>query len=87
MQPLKEISVQFIKGVGPSKKKLFEKLGFETIEGLLYFFPRRYEDRTRMTPLSQVKPGELLTVTGEVMARGSRQSWYARKHVYEVVLG
>ncbi|HOY10287.1 MAG TPA: DNA helicase RecG, partial [Candidatus Omnitrophota bacterium] len=86
MQPLKEISVQFIKGVGPSKKKLFEKLGVETIEDLLYFFPRRYEDRTQMTPLSEVKPGDTLTVTGKVMARGARQSWYTRKHVYEMAV-
>ena len=86
MRPLKEISVQFIKGVGPAKKKLFEKLGVETIEDLLYFFPRRYEDRTRMIPLSQVKPGDHLSVTGKVMARGSRQSWYTRKHVYEMAI-
>ncbi len=87
MQPLKEISVQFIKGVGPAKKKLFEKLGVETVEDLLYLFPRRYEDRTRMTPLSQVKPGETLTVSGQVLAQGARQSWYTRKHVYEMAIG
>ncbi|MCA9401487.1 MAG: hypothetical protein KC713_07655, partial [Candidatus Omnitrophica bacterium] len=31
-QQLDQISVQYVKGVGPAKKKLLEKLGIETIE-------------------------------------------------------
>lgn len=86
MRNLNEISVQFLKGVGPARKKLFENLGVRTVEDLLYLFPRRYEDRTKLTPLSQLKVGEYQTVTGKVMARGARQSWYTRKHVYETVI-
>ena len=86
MPDLSVISVQFIKGVGPGRKKLFANLGVETVEDLLYLFPRRYEDRRQMTPLAQVEVGETQTVTGKVVARGSRRSWYTRKHVNETVI-
>jgi len=86
MPRLSDISIQYLKGVGPARKKLFENLGISTLEDFVYFFPRRYEDRTQLTPLSQVKLGEYQTVTGKVAVRGSRRSWYSKKHVYELVI-
>jgi len=86
MRSLRDISIQFIKGVGPARKKLFYNLGIENVEDLLYFFPRRYEDRTQMTKLAQVKIGEYQTVTGKVKTRSSRKSWYTKKHVYETTI-
>ncbi len=87
MRKPSDISIQYVKGVGPARKSLFAKLGIETIEDLLYFFPRRYEDRTQLTPLNKLKVGEYHTVTGKILARGGRRSWYTRKHVYESVIG
>ncbi|MBI5415455.1 MAG: hypothetical protein HZA29_01435, partial [Candidatus Omnitrophica bacterium] len=43
MRTLSDISIQYVKGVGPARKKLFERLGVATVEDLLYLFPRRYE--------------------------------------------
>ena len=86
MKNLSDISIQYIKGVGPARKKLFSRLGVESVEDLLYFFPRRYEDRSRMTPLSEVRIGEFQTVSGKIMAREQRRSWYTKKHVTEIVL-
>ena len=86
MSNLNEILIQYIKGVGPAKKKVFENLGVATVEDLLYLFPRRYEDRRQMTPIAQLKVGEVQSVCGRVMRGGARQSWYTRKHVYETML-
>jgi len=86
MSNLSAISVHFLKGVGPVRKKILENLGVFNVEDLLYLFPRRYEDRTKMTPLAQVKIGEPQTVTGKVIVQGGRKSWYTHKHVYETVL-
>lgn len=86
MQNLSELSVQFVKGVGPSRKKLFANLGVETVEDLLYFFPRRYEDRRNMTKIAQAKTGEWQTIKGKVVSCKSRRSWHTRKHVTEVLL-
>ena len=43
--------VQYLKGIGPAKAKLFEALGIRTIGDLLYHYPRTYEDRTKLCPL------------------------------------
>ncbi|HLF18558.1 MAG TPA: ATP-dependent DNA helicase RecG [Candidatus Omnitrophota bacterium] len=86
MSSLSDTSVQFVKGVGPHKKKLFANLGIESIEDLFYFFPRRYEDRRQITPLSKVKVGEWQTIQGKVLLGESRKSWYTKKHVFEVTI-
>ncbi len=86
LQPLDQISIQYLKGVGPARKKIFEKLGVATVEDLLYFFPRRYEDRRNPTPIAQLKVGEYQTVVGKVLLGESRRSWYSRKRVTEVLL-
>lgn len=83
---LEEISVQFLKGVGPSRARILAQLGINSLEDLLYFFPRRHEDRRNLTKLAQVKIGEWQTVTGKVVTQGSRQSWFTKKHVSEILL-
>ena len=83
---LQEISVQYVKGVGPARKKTLERLGVHTVEDLLYLFPRRYEDRRHLTPIAQARVGEVHTVAGRVVFKRGRRSWYTRKHVLEVIL-
>ncbi len=86
MRSLSDISIQFVKGVGPARKKVFQRLGIETVEDLLYFFPRRYEDRRHLTPIVEVTPGQWQTVSGKITGCTSRRSWYTKKHVVGIVL-
>ncbi len=86
MQKLNEVSVRFVKGVGPAKSRLFMNLGIETIEDLLNFFPRRYEDRRHITPIAQVQLGEGQTIMGTVIRKASKKSWHTRKHVLDVII-
>ncbi|MBF0533083.1 MAG: ATP-dependent DNA helicase RecG [Candidatus Omnitrophica bacterium] len=81
-----KISIQFLKGIGPAKQKLFANLGVATVEDLLYLFPRRYEDRRNFTALRDVKIGEEQTIAGQVIAQGGRQSWRTKKKISEIVL-
>ncbi|MDP8265882.1 MAG: ATP-dependent DNA helicase RecG [Candidatus Aceula meridiana] len=84
---LSQTSVQYVKGVGPQRKKTFLRLGIDTVEDLFYLFPRRYEDRRKMTPLSKVEIGKWQTVTGEILSNSGRKSWHTKKHVYEIEVG
>lgn len=84
---LSQYSIQYLKGVGPARAKLFENLGVRTVEDLLYLFPRRYEDRSKLTPISQLKPGDWHTVAGEILAKGGRRTFYNKKHVFEAEVG
>jgi len=64
---LNKISAQFIKGVGPEVKKLLEKCRIETVQDVLFHFPFRYQDRTKLTPVKQVRQGEWVVVEGEII--------------------
>ena len=59
-----ESSVQFLKGVGPRRAALYERLGVRTIEDLLHHYPRAWQDRHETADL------RLPTATGLVVARG-----------------
>src|SRR5438094_7076473 len=59
--------LQFLKGVGPRRAAQLEKKGLLTVEDALFFVPSRHEDRTRLTPLSALQPGDTRTVTGIVV--------------------
>ena len=58
--------VQFLKGVGPKMARLLEKVGVRTVEDLVFYFPRAYQDRSRARPLSMVVDGEPVLVVVEV---------------------
>lgn len=59
-------SVQYLKGIGPSRYALLQKLGIHTIRDLTYFFPRRYEDRSQLTPIGQIRAGQFVSIQGNV---------------------
>lgn len=48
-----------LKGIGPKKALLFNKLGIHTVLDLLYFLPRKYEDRRSIKKISQCSNGEV----------------------------
>ena len=80
-----EDPIQFIKGVGPRKAILLEKLRLTSIEDCLYFLPFRFEDRTQFKNISQAVIGEYVTLTGEVLNAGT-MFMGRRKRVFEVIV-
>ncbi|MBW3623153.1 MAG: ATP-dependent DNA helicase RecG [Armatimonadetes bacterium] len=59
-------SVQYLKGVGPRYARLLEKVGVRTLQDLLFYFPRAYQDRSRARPLSMTVHGEPVLVVVRV---------------------
>ncbi len=60
-------AVQYLKGVGPFRAKLLARLGVFTVGDLLYYFPRRYEDRRAASRLVPEMVGEIVTASGIVL--------------------
>lgn len=48
----KNAELQYIKGVGPRRRKAFEESGISTIEDLVYYLPRAYIDRKHIDSIS-----------------------------------
>ena len=75
---------QFVKGVGPKVGQLLSRKGLNTVEDLLYFLPRKYEDRRFVKTIAEVEVGKKETVIGDVVRAEIHP--YKRRKVFEVVL-
>lgn len=66
--------VQFLRTVGPARATALRRLGVELAGDLLYHLPRNHLDRTRVRPIGRLKPGEQVTIIGEVLTTGERRT-------------
>jgi ATP-dependent DNA helicase RecG len=64
--------VQYLKGVGPRLATSLAKVGLHTVGDVLWYMPRRYEDRTNLPPIARVRPGQFATVRGRLVNFESR---------------
>ncbi len=62
-----DASVGVIRGVGERQVKYLAKLGIVTIRDLIYHFPRRYDDYSKLKTISQLRIGEEATVVAHVV--------------------
>ena len=60
-------------GVGPQVAARLKALGLACELDLLFHLPLRYEDRTRLTPLNQVRPNTTVQVQGRIVHQEIRQ--------------
>ena len=58
--------MQFLKGVGPARVELLERMGLATARDLLFFFPRDYQDLSDERPIGELEEGKLQSVRGVV---------------------
>ncbi len=79
--------VQFLKGVGPTRAEALNSVEIETVEDLLYYVPRRYLDRSTITPIKELSLNSQATVIGQVEAYGMKYSKrWGRKNRYQVII-
>jgi len=62
--------LRYLKGVGPKVAEKLHKLGLNTQRDLLFHLPLRYEDRTFVSPLGSLQPGQRSQVEAEVLQAG-----------------
>ncbi|HEU0108791.1 MAG TPA: ATP-dependent DNA helicase RecG [Vicinamibacteria bacterium] len=76
--------VQFVKGVGPQRAEALAREGVTTLEDLLFHLPMRYEDRTALACIGDLRPGMKVSVAGTIAVAGLRRA--RRLTLYEVRL-
>ncbi|MEW6570077.1 MAG: ATP-dependent DNA helicase RecG [Nitrospirota bacterium] len=65
---LHDIQLQYIKGVGPKRVKLFQRLGLKNAKDALYHLPYRYEDRSNIKKISDLEYRRTETVSGKIVS-------------------
>lgn len=66
--------VSKISGIGPQKAKDFTRLGLVTLKDILFDFPFRYDDLSHAVPISDLKPGQKVTVQGTILSMQNRRA-------------
>jgi ATP-dependent DNA helicase RecG len=61
-------------GVGPNYAKKLEKLGVNTVRELLFYFPRRWDDFSKITPIAEIRVGETVSVKGTIFDISTKRS-------------
>jgi ATP-dependent DNA helicase RecG len=65
--------IRYLKGVGPKLADILSKIGVETVDDLIYYFPREYEDRSNPVPVAKLVPGREAIIKVEIVkVSGSR---------------
>lgn len=75
-----------LNGIGPKNAQLLSTLGLNTLEDLLYFFPRRYDDYSQLKPINRLNYGEEVTVLGMIQSMSSRTVRGGQVSLVEAVL-
>lgn len=61
-------SISVLDGIGQKRAELFRTLGVFTVSDLLTFYPRGYEDRTKLKKLAELTDGETVCVRGRAVS-------------------
>ena len=61
--------VQFVKGVGPNRVKLLNKLNIYTLKDLITYFPRNHEDRSIPKKIAECEDGETVLIKATALTK------------------
>ena len=80
-----EKSVQYVKNVGPTRVKLLNKLNIHTLQDLISYFPRNYEDRGVAKKLVNCQDGEEVLIKATAITKVS-EIFARRLKIYRLVV-
>ncbi len=58
--------VRYLKGVGPKMAQYLAKLDIHSINDLIHHYPFRHQDYSKVKNINQIKPGETITLIGQI---------------------
>jgi ATP-dependent DNA helicase RecG len=76
--------VQYLKGVGPKMAARFAAKKISTVDDLLFFLPRTYEDRREIKKINRLEVGKIQTAVGNVLTCQYR--YYGKRRILEAVI-
>lgn len=81
------LPIEQLKSVGSRNLPRLTKLGIKTVKDLLWHFPARYEDYSRVIPISEIEPGQKVNIQGEVLKMSTRMIFPRRMSITNALVG
>jgi len=82
-----DTDVQYVKGVGPKLGDLLRRRGIVSVQSLLEYFPRTYEDRRAVRDIRSLVPEQLVSIKAQVLKVRSMPMGKSSRRIWEVVVG
>ena len=76
--------IQYVKGVGEARAMLFHKLNLFTVEDMISYFPRQYEDRSNIKAIIELEDGESCAFEGIIASNVSESRPRKGLSIYKV---
>jgi ATP-dependent DNA helicase RecG len=61
--------ISILRGIGATREKHFNKIGIFTIKDIIHYYPRDYEDRSRIVKIESLQNEETAAFIGRVASR------------------
>ena len=61
--------IQEIKGIGDKTAKYYRRIGINTVGDLVMHIPRAYDEYGEIIPISNVREGDTVIISGKITAR------------------
>ena len=79
-------SVDSLRGIGPKKAEALARLNIKTLEDLIYFFPRDYEDRRKIRKICELAEGDTAVIKAKVMLVAGDRFSKGRKQILRLMV-
>lgn len=83
---MQEKLIKYVKGVGPKKEELFNKLDIKTDYDLLRFYPKTYENWSEISLISDCFEDEISTIKATVQTTPYEQRLPGGRTIYKVIV-
>ena len=79
--------VKYVKGVGPNRAKLLNKLNIFNVKDLITYYPREYEDRSKAIKINEVSDGQECLIEGIVVSKINEIRTYKKNMtIYKLIV-
>ncbi len=75
-----------INRVGAATAKKLKRLGIDTVQDLIFYFPFRYDDFSRIVPINQLRAGMSANVVGQIEFIQNKRSFRRRMYLTEALI-
>ena len=72
--------------VGKNTAQSLKKLGLETVQDLLLYFPFRYDDFSQTTSIDKIEAGQNISITGTIELIQNKRSVKQRRQLTEALI-
>ncbi len=72
--------------VGKQTEQALKKLGLDTVEDLLFYFPFRYEDFSQISLIKDINTGDTVSIQGEIEMIQNKRSIRQKKNLTEALV-